>query len=584
MKEDHTRRRRKAWSHPVHRIRRFSAGAFRLPLPGWLRDYRRELLAADVIAGLTAAAVVIPKALAYASIAGLPLQVGLYTAFTPMLIYALLGSSRPLSVSTTTTIAILVAAALDRVVVSGATANLLMASATLTCLVGIFLIVARLLRLGFVADFISEPVLVGFKAGIGIVIVVDQLPKLLGIHIDKESFLHNLRAIMHALPQASLATMAVSAAMISLLVAMKHLLPRAPAPLIAVATGIAGVMLLDWPAFGVATVGTVPTGLPAIRLPDMQLLAELWPAALGIALMSFAETIAAGRAFAHHGEPVPEANRELLATGLANVGGAFLGAMAAGGGTTQTAVNRLSGAKTQLAELVTAAAALGTMLVLAPLIGLMPEATLAAVVIVYSVGLVAPVEFRHILKIRLMEFLWALVALAGVVLLGTLKGIVVAIIVSLLALAYQVSNPPVHVLARKARTGGFRPLSADNPDDETFAGMLIVRPEGRVFFANARRIGQKLSELVASANPKVLALDLAGVPDLEYTALKMLMEAEKRLRDEGVTLWLVGLNPGVLEMVRRSSLGTTLGRERMFLNMEMAVARYLAKPDDALPG
>jgi MFS superfamily sulfate permease-like transporter len=214
----------------------------------------------------------------------------------------------------------------------------------------------------------------------------------------------------------------------------------------------------------------------------------------------------------------------------------------------------------------------------------MPEATLAAVVIVYSIGLVAPVEFRHILKIRRMEFIWALVALAGVVLLGTLQGIVVAIIVSLLALFYQVSNPPVHVLARKAHTGVFRPLSADHPGDETFSGLLMVRPEGRVFFANARRIGHKIGELVASANPKVLALDLGGVPDLEYTALKMLMEAEKRLREEGVTLWLIGLNPGVLEMVRRSPLGAPRGRDRMFLNMEMALARYLAAGNNRLPG
>jgi SulP family sulfate permease len=584
MKQEHTFPRRKVSDHPVHRIRRLSAGAFRVPLPNWSRDYRQEWLAADVIAGLTVAAVVIPKALAYASIAGLPLQVGLYTAFTPMLIYALLGTSRPLSVSTTTTIAILVAAALDRAGVSGATANLLTASATLTCLVGIFLVVARLLRLGFVADFISEPVLVGFKAGIGIVIVVDQLPKLLGIHFDKESFLHNLLAIMHGLPRASLATLAVGVGMIFLLVAMERLLLRAPAPLIAVAAGIAGVAVLDWPAFGVATVGQVQTGLPALTPPDTQLLSALWPSALGIALMSFTETIAAGRAFAQSGEPAPEPNRELLATGLANMGGAFFGAMAAGGGTTQTAVNRLSGAKTQLAELVTAVAALGTMLVLAPLIGLMPEATLAAVVIVYSIGLLAPVEFHHILKIRPMEFIWALVALAGVVLLGTLKGIVVATIVSLLALVYQASNPPVHVLARKVHTSVFRPLSAEYPDDETFSGMLMVRPEGRIFFANARRIGHKLRELVASANPKVLVLDLRGVPDLEYTALKMLMEAEKRLREEGVMLWLVGLNPGVLEMVRRSRLGATLGRDRMFLNMEMAVARYLADRDDRLPG
>ncbi|MGF6777061.1 SulP family inorganic anion transporter [Paraburkholderia sp. GAS334] len=548
-----------------------------MPLPEWLSDFRQEWARPDIIAGLTVAAVVIPKALAYATIAGLPVQVGLYTAFTPMLIYALLGTSRVLSVSTTTTIAILVAAALDGVASANDTANLLTASATLTCLVGGILIVARLLRLGFVANFISEPVLVGFKAGIGIVIVVDQVPKLLGIHFHKGSFFHNLFAIAQGIPQASWATVAVGAVMIGLLVAMERLLPRAPAPLIAVAAGIAGVSLFGLSAYGVATVGHVPTGLPALTLPDLQMMMALWPPALGIALMSFTETIAAGRAFAESGDPVPQPNRELLATGLANLGGAFLGAMAAGGGTTQTAVNRRSGARSQLSGLVTSIAALGTMLVLAPLIGLMPEATLAAVVIVYSVGLIQPAEFREILKIRRTEFIWALVALVGVVLVGTLQGIVVAIIVSLVALAHQVSDPPVHVLGRKPGTNVFRPQSSEHPGDETFPGMLMLRPEGRIFFANAQRVGQKIRPLIAAAKPKVVALDLAGVFDFEYTALKMLTEAEKKLREEeGVTVWLVGVNPGVLAMVRRSPLGETLGRDRMFFNMDMAVAKYQA--------
>ncbi len=435
------------------------AGGVRLPLPDWLGDFRKEWVRLDIVAGLTVAAVVIPKALAYATIAGLPVQIGLYTAFTPMLIYAFLGTSRVLSVSTTTTIAILVATALDGVVSANAndSAALLTASATLTCLVGVILIVARLLRLGFVANFISEPVLIGFKAGVGIVIVVDQIPKLLGIHFHKGSFFHNLLAIVQGVPQASLVTVAVGAAMIVILIALERLVPRAPAPLIAVAAGIAGVSLFGLPAHGVATVGNVPTGLPPITLPDPQMMMALWPPALGIALMSFTETIAAGRAFAKSGEPAPQPNRELLATGLANVGGALFGAMAAGGGTTQTAVNRLSGARSQLSGLVTSLAALGTMLLLAPLIGLMPEATLAAVVIVYSVGLIQPAEFREIIKVRRTEFIWALVALVGVVLVGTLEGIVVAIIVSMVALAHQVSDPPVYVLGRKPGTNVFRP-------------------------------------------------------------------------------------------------------------------------------
>jgi high affinity sulfate transporter 1 len=547
-----------------------------IPAPDWIRDYRSEWIKPDVVAGLTAAAVVIPKAMAYATIAGLPVQVGLYTAFLPMVIYALLGTSRPLSVSTTTTIAILSAAALGEAAAGEDPASLLTAAATLTSLVGAFLVLAALLRLGFVANFISEPVLVGFKAGIGLVIVLDQVPKLLGIHFPKGSFLHNALAIAQNLPHASMTTLAVAAAMVGLLVVVEEFLPRAPAPLVAVASGIAAMSLFGLQAHGVGTVGHVPTGLPSLTLPGFALIEPLWPAALGIALMSFTETIAAGRAFAESGEPTPRANRELLATGLANAGGAFLGSMPAGGGTSQTAVNRLAGARSQLAGLVAATATLATMLLLAPFIGLMPEATLAAVVIVYSIGLIKPAEFATILQVRRTEFVWALAALAGVVLLGTLKGIVVAIVLSLFALAYQVADPPIHVLGRKPGTNVFRPRSAEHPEDETFPGLLMLRPEGRLFFANAERIGEKARLQIAAAKPRVVALHLRGVFDLEYTALKMLTEAEKRLRENGVSLWLVGLNPGVLAMVRNSPLGTTLGRERMFFNLEQAVAKYQA--------
>jgi MFS superfamily sulfate permease-like transporter len=294
--------------------------------------------------------------------------------------------------------------------------------------------------------------------------------------------------------------------------------------------------------------------------------------------MSFTETIAAGRAFTDRGEPTPRANRELLATGLANAGGALLGAMPAGGGTTQTAVSRLAGARTPVAALVAAAGTLVTMLLLAPLIGLMPEATLAAVVIVYSIGLIKPMEFRTILGVRRTEFVWAVVAVAGVVLLGTLQGILVAIVVSLVALAHQMADPPVYVLGRKPGTNVFRPRSAEHPEDETFPGLLLLRPEGRLFFANAERVGEKIRRLIVGAKPKVVALDLEGVFDLEYTALKMLTEAEKKEREKGVLFWLVGLTPGVLAMVQHSPLGTALGRDRMFFNLELALARHQTAP------
>jgi SulP family sulfate permease len=548
-----------------------------LPVLDWLAGYQRDWLRFDVIAGLTTAAVVIPKAMAYATIAGLPVEVGLYTTFLPMLIYAVFGTSRPLSVSTSTTLALLVGAEISVVAPNGDVATLVTASATLALLVGAILVAASITRLGFVANFISEPVLVGFKAGIGLVIVVDQLPKLLGIHIHKGRFFVTLLSIAASLPATSWATLAVGIAVIVTLVGLERLLPRVPAPLVAVSAAIAATAVLGLRSHGVEVVGEIPRGLPSFVRPDLSLLEALGPGALGIALMSFTETIAAGRAFAKSGEPLPDANQELFATGLANAGGALLGAMAAGGGTSQTAVNRLAGARTQLAAIVTALAALLTMLLLAPLIALMPHATLAAVVIVYSVGLIKPVEFRSILAIRRMEFVWALTAFAGVVLLGTLQGIVVAIVVSLLALAHQAANPAVRVLGRKPGTHVFRPRSEDHPEDETFPGLLLLRVEGQVFFANIRSVGARMRPLIDEARPQVVALDLSGVPHLEYTALKTMTEAEERERARGVELWLVGLNPEVLRMVQRSPLGPVLGRERMHFDLEHAVARFQAR-------
>jgi MFS superfamily sulfate permease-like transporter len=293
--------------------------------------------------------------------------------------------------------------------------------------------------------------------------------------------------------------------------------------------------------------------------------------------MSFTETIAAGRAFARSSDPAINANRELVATGAANLGGALFGAMPAGGGTSQTAVVRSAGGQSQRASMVTAAAAVATMLLLAPLLGLMPNATLAAVVIVYSVGLIQPAEFRAIRNVRTMEFRWAVAACVGVLLFGTLKGIVVAIIVSMIGLAAQTSHPRVSVIGRKRDADVLRPLSPEHPDDETFEGLLIIRPEGRLFFVNSDYVRERIRDLVTEYAPRVVALDMSRVPDIEYSALQSLAEGEKRLTEAGVEVWLVALNPAVLEMARHSGLAERLGRERMLFNARAAIERYEAR-------
>jgi len=537
-------------------------------------DTSSPALRFDVVAGLTAAAVVLPKAMAYATVAGLPVSVGLYTAFVPMIVYALLGTSRVLSVSSTTTLGILTGTQLGLVVPDGDPAKLITATATLTALTGALLIGASMLRLGFVASFISTPVLTGFKAGIGLVIVLDQLPKLFGIHITKAGFFRDILSIVQHVPETSLITLAIGVVALLALLVMERIKPHSPAPLVVVAAGIAVSWLFGLSALGVGTVGVIPQSLPSITLPSLGLIEQLLPGALGIALMSFTETIAVGRAFAKQTDPPLKPNRELIATGAANLAGSFFGAMPAGGGTSQTLVVRSVGGRTQKASLVQAAAAAATMLVLAPFLGLLPQAVLAAVVIVYSVGLIDPAEFVSISRIRTMEFTWALAACAGVLVFGTLQGIVVAIVLSLIGLSSQVVNSKVYVIGRKRDADVLRPVSPENPDDETFDGLLILRPEGRVFFANARQVGDQIQALVAEHRPKVVALDMSRVPDIEYSALQMLVDGERRMTEDGITVWLAAANPAVLEVIRSSGLADRLGRERLLFNARAVIKKY----------
>jgi sulfate permease, SulP family len=464
---------------------------------------------------------------------------------------------------------------------NGNPAELLRASANLTLLVGAALVLACLLRLGFLANFISEPVLVGFRAGIGVVIVVDQVPKILGIHFPRGTFVQNVLSSAHNLPKTSLATLTVGLAVILFLLGMERLMPKLPAPLLAIAAAITAAYFLNLHERGVELVGHIPKGVFSLVRPDLSMVSMLWPGALGIALMSFTETLAASRAFVRNDEAAPpQANRELLATGLANVGGALVGAMPSGGGTTQTAVNVRAGARTQFAEIVTAGMTLVTTFFLAPLVALIPQSALAAMVIVYSYGLIKPIEFRDILRIRRTEFSWAIVALAGVVLVGTLKGIIVAIIVSLVTLACQIADPPVYALRRKPGTNVFRPRSPEHPEDESFPGLLLLRPEGPIFFANAAQIAHKIEPLIREAQPKVVAVDASGVLDMEYTALKMFAHLAERQRQHGIQLWLIGMNPRVLAIVQRSPLGPMLRRGGMYFNLEIAVARFLATTHD----
>jgi high affinity sulfate transporter 1 len=544
-----------------------------IPILGWLPQYKSSWFRLDLVAGLTAAAVIIPQAMAYASIAGLPPEIGLYSALTPMLIYALMGTSRTLSYSITSTIGMLTATTLAAVAPGGTREELISAAATLAVLVGALLVLASVLRLGVIANFISTPVLTGFKAGIGVVVFVGQLSKILGISVPKGPIYETIPALLSGLDDLHWMTFILGLVTLAILIFLPRLSPRLSAPLVAVVFGIAVSGLLNLEAQGVKLAGDIPPGFPSLSLPDLSLVQALLPGAVGIALMSFTQSIASARAFQKHGEPEPDANQELLALGLANIGGGLLQAMPSSGGTSQTAVNHGAGAKTQIAEIVTDSLVVVTLLFLAPLISLMPQATLGALVLVAAGGLIKVSEFRKIERVSRRELIWALVAFVGVVLVGTLEGILIAIALSLLILMYQANHPPVYEVGRVPDTQNYRPM-VDHPEYETIPGLLILRAEGRLNFASSPRALEKMRALILARQPQVVILECSAIVDFEYTALQRLANADEKLRQAGINLWLAGLNTVPLGTIQRSPLGKTLGEESIFLNVIEAVQTY----------
>jgi SulP family sulfate permease len=550
-----------------------------IPILGWLPSYPSSWLRGDLLAGMTTAAVVSPQAMAYATLAGLPVEVGLYASLTPMVVYALLGTSRVLSVSVTSTISLLTATVLATTVSTGDPVEILVAAGTLAVIVGLLLILAGLFRLGFLANFISAPVLAGFKAGIGVVILVGQIGKALGFSVPKGGFVETVLQTIRGLDEANGAALLIALLVLAILAFLPRLNHRFPAALVAVAAGIIAAFMLNRTGADMNLAGNIPSGLPSLQMPDLNLLRALLPGALGIALMSFTESIAASRAFAEQRDPAVDANQELLALGMANVAGGFFQAYPGGGGTSQTAVNKEAGARTQVAALATALTVALTLLVLAPLVSLIPDPALAALVLVAAAGLINVEEFRAIGQYRTTELIWALVAFGGVLLLGVLEGILVAVTLSILMLLHAANHPPAYAVGRKPGADIFRSLE-DHPDDETFPGLLIMRTEGWMNFASMPNAREKLRQLLMEHEPRVAILECSAIPDIEYTALMGLLEAEAKMARDGVELWLVGLNPEPFQRIRASPLGLILGDERMFPNLRQAVSAYLEQFDE----
>lgn len=549
-------------------------------LPGWQTDDRPGRVRADLLAGLTVWAVLIPESLAYATIAGVSPVVGLYAAVPSLLIYALLGSSRHLVVaplSATAALSATVAATYS----SGGAADYLRVTITLTIVVGVLGVLAGLLRLGFVTTFISEPVLKGFIIGLAFTILLGQVPDLIGVEKAGGDVPAELVGLVRELPGLHVATAVIGVGALALLLGLRRLAPGVPGSLVVVVLGIVASALFDLAGRGVEVVGGIEAGLPSVGLPDSTpgQYAEILGPAAGVLLVGFAEGLAAAKAYAaRDGYPL-DVDRDLAAIGAANLGSGLCGGLAVSGSLSKTAVNGAAGARTQLSGVVVSALTVLTLLLLTPLFEGLPEAVLAAVVIGAVVDLLdlgaltrlyglwtAPLGRIYRFAAR-ADFIAATGALIGVLLFELLPGLAIGVGLSLVLLLYRTAHPYVARLVRAPGPAGDWVDAERHPGLEAPEHVVVLRVEGGLFFGNAEQVRQRL--LGAAGEAPVVVLDAGSVPSIDVSAAEMLVRVVADLRGRHVELRLAQVHGQVRDLL--AAVGPEAFDDEFFADVEQAV-------------
>src|SRR2546423_6102552 len=544
-----------------------------LPILSWLPLYQRSWLRFDLIAGATVWAVIVPEAVAYSQLAGVPPQAGLFAAPFLLLGYALFGTSRQLMVGATSASAVMLAGTVA--VLAGSDPNkyaALMAGLTIT--VGIVVLLLGIARLGFIKNFLAESVLTGFIFGLALVIAIGQLPKLFGLPRVEGNFFEKLWQILGHLGSTNGWTLLAGVLSLALLFGFERFLPRVPASLVAVLFGILIVAVFGLDKQGVAIVGTIPRGLPLLSWPSLALsdYLGLLPGACGVVLVLYAEHISAAQKFAvkHHYDL--DANQELIALGVSNSLAGLFGGFAGGGSLSKTTVNEVAGARTQMSGIVSLVLVLVTLLVLTPLFYYLPEATLGAIVIHAVWGLLDVGAMRRYWRLRKTSLVLALTALLGVLVFDILPGLLLAVVLSLVLLIYRASRPRGSILGKVPGKEAYGDI-ARHQENETVPGLLIFRLDAPIFFANDAPLRERLKELVRTTDPRPQAvlLDMEASSRLDISSADMLDELAGELKPEGVELLLANVRGPVLDLLQRSKVAAAIGEERIYPSIEEGV-------------
>ncbi|GAA4877927.1 SulP family inorganic anion transporter [Kitasatospora terrestris] len=548
-------------------------------LPGLavLRRYRRAWLRGDLLAGVTVAAYLVPQVMAYGSVAGLPPVTGLWAILPAIVLYAVVGSSRRLSVGPESTTALMTATVVAPLA-GGDPARYAVLAASLAMVVGILCVLAWVARLGFVADLLSRPVLVGYLAGVALIMMVDQLSKLTGIDVEGEGFFPQLVSFASNLSGAHVATVVFSAATLLFLFLVARFLPKIPGPLLAVVLGTAVSAAFSLQDHGLAVIGDIPAGLPRPKLPDLGELNHLLLPALGILLVGYTDFILTARAFEARGEGEKlDANQELLGLGAANLGAGFFQGFPVSSSASRTALAESAGGRTQVYALAAGAGVVAVLLFLSPLLHDTPDAVLGALVVYAAIRMIDVAGFRRLASFRSRELLLALGCLVGVLALDILYGVLVAVGLSVVELLSRVARPHDAILGEVPGLAGMHDVD-DYPQARTIPGLVIYRYDSPLFFANAEDFHHRaLATLDGQPEPvRWFVLNTEANVEVDITALDALDALRRELADRGIVLALARVKQDLRDSLDAYGLSGTVGEERIFPTLATAVAAFHA--------
>ena len=539
------------------------------------------LIRTELAVAVTVVAVLVPSAMAYGDLAGVTPVAGLYVALAAMVMYALFGTSRQLITGPEATTAILVATAVAPLA-AGDPARYAALAALAAILVGLVSILGGILKLGFITDFLSKPILVGYITGTSLIVIGSQLGKMAGIKVESDYFLRQVIEVLSRFDEWNMLTVALGLVAMAILFIIRRVNRTLPGPLIVVVLGIIASIVLELAARGVAVVGAVPAGLPSLAIPSVswQDIIALLPAALALTILIYADEILTARVFASkHGQKI-DANQEFIAIGMANIGAGLLqGFPAATSGSRTTVVDQMGG-KTQLVGLLAAALTVIFLLFFTPLLEPLPTVVLGAIIIVATLGLIDLPAFRFLRQIRPAEAWLAVATMIGVLALGVLQGILIAVVLSLINVIFHISRPHDALLDDVEVGGGvvYREVT-DNDPVMTEPGLMVYRFDAPLVFANASYFSQRVSDLVALAGEelKCVILDAEAISDFDSTAAEALENLDADLERMGIELWVARPNEPLREMLHLTGLTKRLGKENIYLTVRAAVQAYEAQ-------